>query len=371
MAAEADEYQVPKDWKTNTKQRESLYWVGTHHATNNEKGNYERAWPDSLETYASHGSRSGCKVTYTAGQEEKGGNCDGYHLQFYVEFEKKTKLTTLKNTFSKRIHWEIRKGSAQQADDYVGKDETHVDGGIEWKVGTISKTSPGKRSDLDAIRDDMISGKKRKAIVMENFGTYVRYGRGLENAAIAMGISLDEKQPSWVERKCHIFYGVAGCGKSTAAEKLIGDDSMYQPEQNAQGQLSFESYRGEKWIWIEDFEPKTLTPGMLKRMMDNRPCVLPGRGCSRQAQHIGVIITTNHYPETWVEGAMQALEYSAISRRCQTIWSCKMDKWTIIGGTEFKVGESIDSPLADLVEWSKARVAAQRPEDVETEDETD
>lgn len=372
MAAEADIYQVPDDYAGMSDARESMYWVGTHHATENKQGVYEREYPDDCKGYKTQ--RGELVVIYTHGQEEVGGNTAGHHLQFYVEFKKKVKLSTLKNVFSKRIHWEIRKGTSEQADDYCGKDDTRVVGGITWQKGERSKVTKGSRTDLDSVREMVLSGSKRKAIAMEHMGTFVRYHRGIDAWANAIGISLDEPQKKWSERTCHIFYGPSGTGKSLAAEQQIGDDTVYFPEQNAQGMLSFENYCGQQWILLDDFEPKTLSMGVLKRMMDNRPCTLPGRGVARQAQHKGVIITTNHYPETWTEGAMQQTEWEALSRRCKTVWNCGKTHWTILGGTQFQVGEKVESPLPQLLEWAKTRDGAGQaanPADVETEDELD
>jgi len=203
---------------------------------------------------------------------------------------------------------------------------------------------------------------------MEHFETFAKYHKGIEVAASALGFSLDDEVPKWVDRECHIFYGPSGTGKSLAADHKMDGETFYVPEQNAQGALSFETYNGEHWIFLDDFEPATLRPGVLKRMMDGRPMQLPGRGSNsaKQGRHKGVIITTNWNPETWVEGAMQEVEWNALSRRCKTVWNCHQSKWTIIGGTQYKIGESVDSPLKTLLEWATQRDGAgqQQPTEV-------
>lgn len=365
MAAAADDYQVPVDYdKIEAPGRESMYWVGTHHATANKQGDYQRLYPDECQEYKTQ--RGSLIVTYTHGQEECGGNCHGFHLQFYVEFEKKVKLSTLKNVFSKRIHWEVRKGTSEQADDYCGKDDTRVVDGITWKKGERSKVTKGMRGDLESVKEMALSGKKRKDIAMEHMGTFVKYHRGIDAWANAVGISLDEDVKSWEERTCHVFYGPSGTGKSLAADFEMNGGSVYLPEQNAQGMLSFENYSGQQWILLDDFEPKTLSAGVLKRMMDNRPCTLPGRGVARQARHKGVIITTNWNPQTWTEGAQQNVDWEALSRRCKTVWNCGTERWTILGGTEWPLKDAdgkstphvVPSPLPELLEWAKKRDGA-------------
>lgn len=361
---------------------ESMYWVATNHAINNVKGNYPE-FPKEAKDYQGH--RGAITVTYTCGQEEKGDG-GGWHEQCYVEFKNKIKLTALKKLFNDRIHWEIRKAkTGEEAAHYALKDMDCLDfpvkegelrdpdGNSRWRSGTISKVKKGSRTDLEDVKEAILSGQKRKEIATAHFGTYAKYHRGIEAAASAMGVSLEENIPKWVDRECHIFYGPTELGKSLAAERKMDGESFYVPEQNAQGQLSFETYNGEQWIFLDDFEPATLRPGVLKRMMDGRPMVLPGRGANsaKTGRHKGVIITTNWNPQTWVEGPMQDTEWQALQRRCKTVWSCGKTKWTIIGGKQYPMGEQIDAPLPTLLEWVKERNGAGQVDPLEAETEDD
>nr|UZT54559.1 MAG: putative replication-associated protein [scracolig virus 1] len=335
-----------------------MYWVGTHHATNNEQGNYEEPYPCECKQYKTQ--RGALTVTYTKGQEECGGNTAGFHLQFYVEFEKKAKLSTLKNVFSKRIHWEVRKGTSEQAADYCGKEDTRVHGGIIWEDGERSKVKKGSRTDLESVREMMLSGKKRKDIAGEHFATFVRYYRGLEAAATALGVKLDDDVDEFHERECYIFYGTAGSGKTLSAKRLMFGDSIYVPQKTAGGIYTFESYMGERWIFLDEFAPKCMDCETLKQIMDTGRCVLPARGTgnSKPGLHCGVVITTNLDPETWYD---KPVHWAAISRRCKQVWICGdpdkgedgiEDPWMIIGGTEFPKGHRVDSELQNLKAWA-------------------
>lgn len=362
MAA-ADDYQVPADYVNDVAQRESMYWVGTHHATDNEQGLYEEPYPCECKEYKTQ--RGSLRVTYTHGQEECGGNTAGFHLQFYVEFEKKVKLTTLKNVFSKRIHWEIRKGTSEQADDYCGKDDTRVADGISWKHGTRSAVKQGQRTDLDSVVTALKQGMKRKAIA-ENFGVaYIKFHKGIEAMAQALDISLEEKQPTYIDRTCMIFFGAPGSGKSTAAMRMMDGDTFYQPQKSNGSVLSFESYTGQHWIFLDDFEPSQLSRGTLKEIMDNRACQLPGRGSnsSKAGRHKGVIITSQEDPETWYDkaDAVSKIHWEAIRRRCKTVWKCgetdpidPTADWMSLGGKdpEWPAGKLLESPLEELTAWA-------------------
>lgn len=331
---------------------ESQYWVFTLFSTNgtdHENRVYEREYPDELKAYATQ--RGNVTVTYTRAQEECCSSSGRFHLQGYVEFKERVKFSTLKNTFSKRIRWGKRRGNAQQADDYCNKEETQVPGGLVWCKGSISKIKgPGERTDLNEIYSELKSGKKRKHLAENHFGTYVKYHRGIEAAAAALDIDLDENCSRFIDRECYIIYGTPGSGKSLMANLLIQNESFYIPEQNAQGRLSFESYKNEKWILLDDFDPKSIDMAVLKRMMDKGKVRLPGRNTSRIGHHIGVVITTNHDPETWTEGPMQETEWKAISRRCRVVWHSGIPTWTVLAGTsqEYKVGQKL---TVDLQEW--------------------
>lgn len=364
-------------------EQESKYWVGTHHATGNVKGLYEPEWPSELKTYGKH------EVTYSIGQEELGAktNVGKYHLQFYVEFKSKVKLSVLTKgkTFSKRIHWERRKGTGEQARDYCCKEDTRVAAGISWVVGAMLESKQGSRTDIANMTDMVLSGKKRKEIALANPTAYTKYSRGLEAFADAVDLSLDDDVSVWHKRKCYILYGAAGSGKTLFAKYIMRGDSYFLPQQNNAGQYSFEGYQKEKWIFLDEFAPKCMTAEQLKAIMDTGRCKLPARGTgnSRPGMHSGVVITSNLDPEKWYEAKVH---WDAIARRCQQVVECGnplaldplTDPWMIIGGTELPRGETFPSPLQEMIAWAKEEEnkelqeqQAQDPQDVETEDEVE
>lgn len=333
---------------------ESKYWCWTLFKT--DEG-YEREYPDKLEEFKTE--RATATVTYSRAQEERCSTSGRFHLQGYVEFEKRIKFTTLKNTFNRRIHWSKRRGTAAQADEYCNKDDTRVAGGLSWVIGTISHiTGPGQRTDLDNVKSMILSGAKRKAIVEEHFGAYVKYHKGLEAAAVALDINIDDEPPMFRDMECHIMFGESGAGKSLACLAKMDGDTYYEPERNAQGLYSFETYKKQKWIFLDEFTPKAL-PNMevLKKIMDRPRCRLPGRGSnsSKWGWHTGVLISTNHDPQTWTEGHMQDTDWKAISRRCHYVFHCLKTHWTVIGGTKEDVGTKMESPLPSLLEWAATK----------------
>lgn len=66
------------------------------------------------------------------------------HLQIHAEFKSEKSLRVLKKVHT-GIHWEMRKGSIDQAADYCKKDGDFVE------IGT--RGEQGKRTDIMAVRE--------------------------------------------------------------------------------------------------------------------------------------------------------------------------------------------------------------------------
>lgn len=372
------------DNKSDETKGESPYWCWTLHNTNNvgpdEPRVYERSYPDRLSTYANLGGRgkSELKVLYTVAQEEMCPTSGVVHLQGYVEFDRRVKMSTLKNIFSKRIHWEKRRGNSQQARDYCSKEDTRVPDGLRWELGNRSiTTGPGQRTDLLELEKDIKAGKKRKELAESHGVAFMKYHKGIEALADALDLSLEEKQPTYITRTNYILFGASGSGKSTWAEWMMDGDSVYRPQKNNSSMYSFETYKGEKWLFFDDFEPKYISNGTLKEIMDNRRCTLPGRGSnsSKIGRHTGVIITSNIAPDEWYDKATDnyKVNWQALQRRCKVIWECgslesgdPTEDWTSLGGqksegpnAEYPKGYKLKSPLPDLIEWAKTKQAEE------------
>jgi hypothetical protein len=91
-------------------------------------------------------------VRYCVWQRETGeGGLD--HLQGYLMLNVKKTLSFMKSV-DQSAHWEIRKGSHEQARDYASKAETRTAG--PWTYG--EGPAPGKRNDLVALQEMLDQG---------------------------------------------------------------------------------------------------------------------------------------------------------------------------------------------------------------------
>lgn len=69
------------------------------------------------------------------------------HLQGYIEFSSRKRLDTVRRLFGGRAHWEPRRGTAGQANDYCTKD------GDVFQKGTMTDVRPGQRTDLESLHE--------------------------------------------------------------------------------------------------------------------------------------------------------------------------------------------------------------------------
>ena len=95
------------------------------------------------------------------------------HWQGYVELKNAKTFSAIKKLFKdNKLHLEERKGNALQASNYCKKDGKYIE------FGELS--SQGVRSDLVALKDDILAGKKlhksqgRESRTIPPIWTYVR-----------------------------------------------------------------------------------------------------------------------------------------------------------------------------------------------------
>ena len=95
------------------------------------------------------------------------------HLQGYVKFTLPQRLSYLRNKISDRGHYELARGSPQQASDYCKKE------GDFHEFGTLP-LGQGKRSDIDRFKNwvsEQTSRPSERSIAREFPGLFLRYPR--------------------------------------------------------------------------------------------------------------------------------------------------------------------------------------------------
>ena len=147
-------------------------------------------------------------------------NSSTLHYQGYVEFTTAKRISTLKN-INAHAHFEVRRGSRQQAIEYCMKEDTRVPGSEPVIIGTL----PDFKSDKEdkkiktslAVKQLIDEGKDDKVIANEYFGYYIQSYRGLTQYRLLLS---EERNFKTVVT---VIYGPTGTGKSQWCWEHIKD----------------------------------------------------------------------------------------------------------------------------------------------------
>lgn len=126
------------------------------------------------------------------------------HWQGYTEFSNRVRGAKMCDTFP-GIHIEKRKGTRQQARDYCEKEESRLSG--PWECGDWADLNPGRRSDLEGVRELLRTGADELTIADAHFGSWCRYRK-----SFAVYRQHLNPERSW-KSITHVYWGLPGGGE--------------------------------------------------------------------------------------------------------------------------------------------------------------
>lgn len=225
-------------------------------------------------------------LRYAVYQHEVGEN-GTEHFQGFIQVDRVQRLSAM----IKKIpgaHFEVMRGTADQARAYCMKDDSRLDG--PWEFGSF--TSQGARSDIASFKTAVDNGATDLDLWDNHSLQYLRYQRMLSNLR-----GLRSIKRNW-KTEVHIAYGLPGTGKTHWAEQQIGNKPFYR-HSSAMGNW-FENYRQEEDVIIDEFNgwiPWTV----FLEMLDKYSCTLQGKGVCGGVNWAPkrIYITTNHSPLSW------------------------------------------------------------------------
>lgn len=223
-------------------------------------------------------------------QLEQCPDSDRFHLQGYSELKKPTRFTWLSAHWAlmASAHFEVRRGTRQQAIDYCKKEPTRVSG--PWEVG--EDHGQGHRSDLSNVAQEILEGRTLVDIAMAHPSSFIRYHRGIERC---LGLIGPRPRVDW-QIEVIVLWGDPGSGKSYTARHQYPNAYEWMPQRGQQ--IWWDGYQGEDTILIDEFANNFPyhyalrlldTPGMRAETKGGTLILYPRR----------IVITSMASPEKW------------------------------------------------------------------------
>lgn len=242
-----------------------------------------------------------CK--YAAWQLEEGDEGTP-HLQGYIALKKPMRITALRRLLS--AHFEGRRGTHEQAVQYVTKEDTRKDG--PWFHGDDS-TIPrkrGQRTDLQAVAARLKEGASYKEISEEFPSEFIRYHRGIREYIQVHAPERDQN----VSPKIFIFWGPPGTGKTFRAARDFPNAFWFTKPQDSKSYW-FDGYEGQDTIIFDEFYG-WLPYDLILRILDRYPMKLPVKGGMVNLAATTFVFTSNR---PWFEWYPKVDNQQALGRR--------------------------------------------------------
>lgn len=245
-------------------------------------------------------------IRYIVLQLERCPDTGRLHLQGYVELLSSLRMSSMKSVLSGTAHFELRRGTRDEARDYCMKEETRVDG--PWEYGDWRKGGAGARNDLLACKEMLDEGKEDKEIADAHFGSWLRYNR-----AFAMYKALKGKPRDGQTMVTNLIcYGKSGVGKTRwVHEQYPG--AFWKSAQNKW----WDGYAGQDVVVFDDHNSPWFTWDVLLRILDLYPCGVETKGGMVSLCSTCNIFTTTESPRAWYRSERLVPRFDALLRRLQ------------------------------------------------------
>jgi len=215
------------------------------------------------------------------------GDSGTRHLQGYVEFRNRQRLSGIKRHIGARAHAEISRGSPIEASMYCRKDGDYEEFGIRMSGRT-------GRTDLDDVRRQIVSGAREADIADQYFALWCQYRRSFARYRSLLS------HPRDFATEVVIYWGRTGTGKT---RRVVEDeeDLWIAPDNQL---MWFDGYSGQKAVLFDDFVScKAAKFGFLLQITDRYPLQVPVKGGFVNWRPERIYFTSNLSPEDWYVGA--------------------------------------------------------------------
>lgn len=263
------------------------------------------------------------------------------HIQGFLVFNNTLRLSYLKRTFGTSIHFEVARGTNEEAAAYCRKD------GSDDHIDYDDHPGRGARTDLSAaagyIRDNGTRGLKRLA--MDDPGIFVKYHAGFT----ALARTLAPKCPLHYPRTVHWFYGDAGTGKTYTAKAeatrlAIDDDDIYL--WNTQNLKFADGYNGQLCVIIDELRPtwENYTYARLLSLTGSEGGNVEIKGASVPWMARNIWITTPFIPEVFFTNDPHSSRHESMQQLQRRITETR--RFTVVHADAYASDRASDAAAA-------------------------
>ncbi len=269
-------------------------------------GPHKRAWVFVVNNYTEEEKtyvKEWTDVRYIVAGLEVGKKCGTPHIQGYVSFNSGRSLTQVRKHL-KRAKWIVAKGTAEENQVYCKKD-----GNILIEHGELPK--PGKRKDLDEVREMMRAGAS-VADIVDTDGVNLQ---GIKIARLHHQYHGKKRDPA-VEPTVYWLWGPTGAGKSRYAWDIAGcKDGTYWHSGTIRW---WPGYQGEETVVIDEFRGDFAKLHEFFKLIDRYPFYVECKNAGEWCRATTWWITSDRSPCECYPGAT-AGEHAQLLRRIKEV----------------------------------------------------
>ena len=257
---------------------------------------------DWEERIKNHTEPDGSKLVRYLSIGKHTGEKTGYqHCHFNLELEKPKTLTFVKSKLFNipDMHCEPRRGTREQCDEYLNKD------GYFREIINTRKLQPGKRTDLDHIKELIDDGSSFFDLYDYHFGTVVRCEKGIRNY-IAMRDTIEATSTIYEPPEVIVYVGPSGSGKTwhCATDPDYMDGKGYRFPVQMDSKIYFDGYDRQKTLWFDEFSGKTMQFTKFCQLTDRFGARYETKGGSVLIFGLKkILISTIQFPHLWWPGS--------------------------------------------------------------------